>query len=38
MAASPLSIDDIAMQLDIDIMEASRRVSMLELDGAVRTD
>jgi DNA processing protein len=35
VAASPLSIDDIAIQLNIDIMEASRRVSMLELTGAV---
>jgi DNA processing protein len=35
VAASPLSIDDIAIQLNIDIMEASRRVSMLELTGSV---
>jgi len=35
VAASPLSIDEIAAQLDIDIMEASRRVSMLELTGAI---
>jgi DNA processing protein len=35
VAASPLSIDDIAIQLNIDIMEASRRVSMLELTGDV---
>jgi DNA processing protein len=35
VTSSPLSIDEIATQLDIDIMEASRRVSMLELSGAI---
>jgi len=35
VAASPLSIDEIANLLNIDIMEAGRRVSMLELSGAV---
>lgn len=33
---SPLSIEEIARELQVDIPEATRRVSMLELEGAIR--
>ncbi len=35
VASAALSIDEIAVQLDIDVIEAGRRVSMLELTGAI---
>lgn len=35
VAAAALSLDEIAGQLELDIVEASRRVSMLELTGAI---
>lgn len=33
---TPLSIEEIARELQVDIPEATRRVSMLELEGAIR--
>jgi DNA processing protein len=36
ISASPLNMDEIALHLNLDITEASRRVSMLELAGAIR--
>ena len=35
-SGSPVSIDEIAMHLDINVMEASRRVSRLEISGSLR--
>ncbi len=34
-SGSPVSVDEIATHLDIDVMEASRRVSRLELSGSL---
>jgi predicted Rossmann fold nucleotide-binding protein DprA/Smf involved in DNA uptake len=33
---SPLSIDDIAKELDLDIIETTKRISLLELAGKIR--
>ena len=35
-SGSPVSIDEIAMHLDIDVTEACRRVSTLELSGSLK--
>jgi len=32
----PLSIDEIARELDLDIIETTKRISLLELTGRVR--
>jgi DNA processing protein len=36
IAGSPLSIDDIAKELDLDIIETTKRISLLELEGKIR--
>lgn len=36
VSGTPLSIEEIARELEVDIPEATRRVSMLELEGAIR--
>lgn len=36
VSGAPLSIEEIALELDVDIPEAARRVSMLELKGAIQ--
>jgi len=36
VSGAPLSIEEIALELDVDIPEAAHRVSMLELNGAIQ--
>ncbi|HNY65489.1 MAG TPA: DNA-processing protein DprA [Deltaproteobacteria bacterium] len=36
VAGDPLSIDDIARELDLDIIETTKRISLLELTGKIR--
>ena len=36
VSGAPLSIEEIALELDVDIPEAAHRVSMLELSGAIK--